>query len=92
MRVLGGGGGGHRGKPQHRNGNVGVLVIGHREVAVVHVRGVGLEGGGQIAGWRRRQQVLALNHIQQIGVAECARQRGGRGLHGSHVFGTVRLF
>ena len=90
IRVLGGEGGRvHRGKAQHRDGDVGV--IGDREVAVIHVPGAGLEGGPQIAGRRRRQQVLALGHVQQVGVAGCARERGGRGLHGSHVFGAVRF-
>jgi hypothetical protein len=78
-----------RGEAEHRDGNV--KVIGHREVPVVHVTGAGLEGGGQIAGRRRCQQVLALGHVQQVGVAGCARQHGGGGLHGAHVFGAVPL-
>ena len=81
----------HRGKAQHRHGNVGVRVVGHRKVAVIQVPGAGLEGGYQVAGWRRCQQVLAFGHVQQVGVAGCARDRGGRGLHGSHVLGAVRF-
>jgi len=81
----------HRGVAQRRDGKVRLRVIGDREVAVVHVPVGGAEGGGQLAGRRRREQVLALGHVQQLGVAGRAHDNRGRGLHGAHVLGPVRL-
>ena len=66
-----------------------VIVVGDCEIAVIHVAGAGLKGSGQIAGRRRRKQVLALGHLQQVGVAGSAHHCGGRGLHAAHVFGAV---
>ena len=80
-----------RGVAQRRDGKVRLRVIGDREVAVVHVPVGGAEGGGQLAGRRRREQVLALGHVQQLGVAGRAHDNRGRGLHGAHVLGPVRL-
>ena len=81
----------HRGISQHRHGNLGGRVVGDREVAVEHVAGGGLKRGGQIAGRRRREQVLPLGHVQQVRVAGRAGHHGGRGLHGPHVRGPVLL-
>ena len=80
-----------RGVAQRRDGKVRLRVIGDREVAVVHVAVGGTECGGQVAGRRRREQVLALGDVQQLVVTGRAGDRGGRGLHGAHVFGPVRL-
>ena len=81
----------HRGVAQRRDGNVGCLVVGDREVAVIHVAVGGAECGGQVAGRRRREDVLAFRDVQQIGVTGGADHGGGRGLHGSHEPGAVPL-
>ena len=54
----------HGGIPQRRHGDSGFRIVGHRKVAVIHVAAGGAESGVQVAGRRRRQQVLALGHIQ----------------------------
>ena len=85
------GGGCDPGGAQHRHGNIGFGVVGDRETAVEHVPAGGAEGGVQVAGRRRRQQVLALRHVQQVGITVGAGHRGGRGVHGAHVLGPVPL-
>jgi hypothetical protein len=65
-----------RGVAQRRDGKVRLRVIRDREVAVVHIPVGGAECGGQVAGRRRREQVLALGDVQQVVVAGCARHHG----------------
>ena len=81
----------YRGVAQRRDGNVGCLVVGDREVAVIHVAVGGAECGGQVAGRRRREDVLAFRDVQQVGVTGGADHGGGRGLHRPHEPGAVPL-